>query len=266
MANESYASLAQKINEEIDKMFHGLSSITKDKFKQAITEYRKSSTTTNADVNRTESTRSHLLPSDLKQKMCQLLESELDKITSTNITKEQAKDICSCLCHSNASPREQHFQSALKEQFNKLNLQQVNAEQARDILRNIRQEMRPNHMRTRSESSMIDDRVKDEFLKDFKAKHGNEKINADEAWELLKAFDKKHHEKTHESWEKEKEKKWNEMFDEQCRELFGDAEKVQFNQQQLEDLAKKVREKWRNSCEPSPGKRFCPRSIRDEHQ
>lgn len=248
MSNDSNAVLSDKINNEIEKMFDGVSTMTKEKLKQTVDVCLKSCST-HQDANRSGTS----ITDELKKKMCQVLTTELDKINTNTISKDQAKNICACLCHlsgkdSNFSSREQHFQSALKEQFDKLNAQQINATQAKEILKNIRSPHSTNRHGT-----MIDDRVKDEFFNDFKTKFGTNKISADDAWDLIKSFDKKHHE----TFEKDKENKWDEMFNEQVEQLFGDVTKVNLNQQQVEDLAKKVREKIRADCPQHPGKRFC---------
>lgn len=262
----------EDINKDVDEIFNGQTTITKEKLKQLLEERRMSrgggggrGTGGRGGRGRGGMERSGPMRDEMKQKVAQILESELDKINSDTITKEQAKQ---ALLSFGSQAKEQwhaqidqHIQSSIKDEFSKLNVNEVNVNQARDLLRNVCHKMRPPRG---NGPSMVDDSMKNEFLTEFKSKHGTNKISADEVWELLKSLDKKHRDKMNSSegnseWEKEKEKKWNEIFNEQYKELFGDSNKTKINQQQLEELAKKIKEKLRDrpECPQHPGKRFC---------
>jgi hypothetical protein len=264
--------MEDKINEELEQIFNGQTSITKEKMKQALEEIRMRSNGGRGRGGRGGGggggrggmNRSSPMHEEMKEKVQQLLETELNKITSNTITKEQAK---SALLSFRKEAKDQwhaqkdeYIQSSIKDEFNKLNTKEVSANQARDIFRNIKQKMRqPSHG---GGPSMLDDNIKHEFLNEFKSKHGTNKINADEAWEMIKCFDKKQHDKMgccekNAEGEKDKDKKWDEIFNEQYKELFGDVNKTKINQQQLEELGKKIKEKFRQECPQHPGKRFC---------
>lgn len=264
MSNESNRWTEEEINKEIDGFFKGQTTITKEGLKQALEEYPMSRRGRGrGSRGRGGMARSGPVQDEMKKKLSQLLESELNKMTSNTITKEQAK---SALLSFNSQAKEQwhaqvdqYIQSSIKDELKKLNVQEVNANQAHDLLRNVCHKMRPSH---NGGPSMLDDNIKNEFLNEFKNKHGTNKINADEVWELMKTFDKKQHDQMgccerNAEWEKEKEKKWDDIFNEQYKELFGDGNKTKINQQQLEDLAKKIKEKLRADSPHHSGKRFC---------
>ena len=250
MANELDQPVKEKINEEIEKLFRDQPTMTKDKLKERLDECRKSCSTSHGQAPACPVT------NEAKRKMCSVLDAELEKFASNTITKEQVKTALASLTRpgkDRSSPnKEQQIQSALKEELAKLNVQQVNATQARDILREVCQKTRRGYNSAAKGASIIDESVKDEFMSDFKAKHGSNKVSADEAWELIKSFDKKHHDKKP-SAENDNEKKWDEVLN----ELLGDSNTQTFNEQQLEELAKKMREKVRGECQQHPGKRFC---------
>ncbi|CAF1346860.1 unnamed protein product [Adineta steineri] len=257
MSNESNRFM----EDEIERIFNGQTSITKEKMKQALEEFRMGRGSGNR--GRGGMNRPGPIRDEMKQKLTQLLESELDKINSDTITKEQAK---STLLSFGSQAKEQwhtqidnYIQTSIKDELSKLNVQELNANQARDLLRNISNKMRPSHG---GGPSLIDDNIKHEFMNEFKTKYGTNKINADEAWEMIKIFDKNQHDKLgccekRSDGKEEKDKKWEELFDEQFKELYGDLNKTKINQQQLEDLAKKIKEKLRQECPQHPGKRFC---------
>ena len=258
MSNESN----RWMEEEIDGFFNDRKTITKEELKRALEEYRMGRGG-RGGRGRGGMARSGPMYNEMKQKLSQLLESELDKINSNTITKEQAKSVISSFGNQAKeqwrAQKDEYIQSSIKDELNKLNIQEVNGNQARDLLRNVCHKMRPSHG---GGPSMLDDGMKNEFLNEFKTKHGTNKINADEVWEMIKSFDKKQHEKMgccerNSDWEKEKDQKWEEIFNEQYKELFGDVNKTKINQQQLEDLAKKMKEKLRADCPQHPGKRFC---------
>ena len=248
------------IEQEIDELFNGQTTITKEEMKKALEDHRMG-----RPGGRGRGGMDHLGPmqDEMKQKLGQLLESELNKINSDTITKEQAKSVLLSLRPQAKeqwrAQMDQHVQSSIKNELTKLNASEVNSGQARDLLRNISHQMRPSHG---GGPSMIDDNMKNEFLAEYKAKHGTNKIGVDEVWDIVKSFDKKQHEKMgccerNSDWEKEKDNKWEKVFNEQYKELFGDVEKTKVNQQQLEQLAKNVKEKLRADYPQHPGKRFC---------
>lgn len=261
MATELNQPVKDKINEEIEKLFRDQTTMTKEKLKERLDECRKSCSNNHGQGQACPVT------SEAKKKLCQVLDVELEKITSTTISKEQVKTALASLTSPGKDRRspttELTVQSVLKEELSKLNVHHVSATQARDILREVCQKTQlAQSSSTPKGASVIDDSVKEEFMNDFKAKHGNNKVTAEEVWELIKAFDKKHHEKKP-AGEKETdkkpavEKKWDDVFNEQLKELFGDATKKTLNEQQLEELAKKVQEKFGAECSQHPGKRFC---------
>jgi hypothetical protein len=257
--------MEDKMNEQIEQMFNGQNVITKEKMKQALEEFRMGRRGSGSGRGRGRGgmNRSGPMHDEMKQKISQILESELDKINSKTITKEQAKaTLLSFRSQAKDQWHEQidnHIQSSIKDELNKLNLTEVNANQARDLLRNISHKMRSSHG---GGPAVLDDSMKQEFMNEFKTKHGTNKINVDEVWDMIKFFDKKQHDKMgccekNSDREKDKEKKWEELFNEQYKQLFGDLNKTKINQQQLEDLNKKIREKLRQDCPQHPGKRFC---------
>ncbi len=267
MSNESNQWMADAMNKEIDGFFNGQTTITKEKLKQALEEYRKGrgggGGRGRGGRGRGGMNRSGPMHDEMKQKLSELLESELNKINSNTITKEQAKS--ALLAFRNQAKEQwhaqvdQHIQSSIKDELNKLNVTEVNANQARDLLRNVFRKMRPSHG---GGPAMLDDNMKNEFMNEFKSKYGTNKISGDEAWELIKVFDKKQHDKMgccekNSEWEKEKDKKWEEIFNEQYKQSIGDLNKTKINQQQLEDLAKKIKEKHRSDSPHQSGKRIC---------
>lgn len=235
------------IEQEIDAFFNGQTTITKEELKKALEEHRMG--------RRRGMDRSGPIQDDMKQKLSQLLESELNKINSNTITREQAKSVLSSFGRQAKeqwrAQMDQHLQSSIKNELAKLDVSEINASQARDLLHNVSHQMRPPHG---GGSSMIDDNMKNEFLTEFKSKHGTNKIGVDEVWELMKSFDKKQHEKMDCC---ERNSDWEKIFNEQYKELFGDVEKTKVNQQQLEQLAKSIKEKLRADSSQHPGKRFC---------
>jgi len=266
MSNESNGWTEEEMNKQIDEFFNGQTTITKEQLKKSLEEYRMGrggGRGGRGGRGRGGMNRSGPMHEEMKQKLSQLLESELNKINSNTITKEQAK---SALLSFGSQAKEQwhtqidqNIQSSIKDEFKKLNVTEINANQARDLLRNISNKMRPSHG---GGPSPLDDNMKNEFMNEFKIKYSTNKITGDEVWELIKSFDKKQHDKMgccekNSEWEKDKEKKWEEIFNEQYKELFGDLNKVKINQQQLEDLAKKLREKLRAEHQQNPGKRLC---------
>jgi hypothetical protein len=245
MSNESNQRMEDKMNrmnEEIERIFNGQTTITKEKMKQALEESRMGRGGRGRG-GRGGMNRSDPAHDEMKRKMSQLLETELNKIGSTTITKEQAK---SALLSFGTQAKDQwhmqmdqQMQTSIKDELTKLNAHEISSTQARDLLRNACHKMRPSHG---GGPSMLDDNMKNEFLNEFKTKHGSNKISVDEAWEMIKCFDKKQHDKMgccekNSDSDKEKDKKWDEMFN--------------------EDLAKKIREKLRQEWSQNPGKRVC---------
>jgi hypothetical protein len=253
------------MEEKIDEFFNGKNTITKEELKKALEDFRMGRGGGGGRGGRGKGAmnRSGPIQEEMKQKLTQLLESELNKINSNSITKEQAKSVLSSF-GSQAKEQwhaqmDQYIQSSIKDELTKLNINEVNGNQARDLLRNISRKMRPTHVG--GSPAMLDDNMKNEFMNEFKSKYGTNKISGDEAWELIKVFDKKQHDKMgccekNAEWEKEKDKKWEDIYNEQYKELFGDLNK-KINQQQLEDLAKKIKEKFRQDWPQNSGKRFC---------
>jgi hypothetical protein len=267
MSKESNRWTEEEMNKEIDGFFNGQTTITKEGLKKALEEFRMNrggGRGGRGGRGRGGMNRSSPMHEEMKQKISELLESELNKINSNTITKEQAK--AALLSFGTQAKQQwraqvdQHIQSSIKEELTKLKVQEVNANQARDILHNVCHKMRPTHG---GGPAMLDDSMKNEFMNEFKTKHNANKITADEAWDLIKVFDKKQHDKMgccekNAEWEKEKEKKWEEIFNEQFKELTGDLDKTKLNQQQLEDLAKKMKEKLRSDySQQQSGKRLC---------
>ncbi len=261
MSNES----KRWMEEEIDELFNNKNAVTKEDFKKTLEAYRANRGGGGRGGGRGGRGRGGMHRSgpmydEMKEKLGQLLESELNKINSNSITKEQAKSVLTSF-GSQAKEQwhaqvDQYIQSSIKDELTKLNIQEVNANQARDLLRNVCHNMRPSH------GVVLDDNMKNEFMNEFKAKYGTNKVSVDEVWELMKLFDKKQHDKMdsnekNSEWEKEKEHKWDEIFNQQYKELYGDLNKTKLNQQQLEDLAKKIKDKLRAECPQHPGKRFC---------
>jgi hypothetical protein len=257
MSNDS----KQIVEEEIEELFKTKNTITKEELKKFFDEFRKS----HSRHGRGRGGTNHAGPmhEEMRQKLAQLLETELNKINSNSITKEQAKAVLTSF-GSQAKEQwhaqiDQYIQSSIKDELTKLNTQEVNGNQARDLLRNVCHKMRSAHS---GGPAMLDDNMKNEFMNEFKSKHGTNKISADEVWELMKLFDKKQHDKMgccqkNTEWDKVKDQKWDEIFNQQYKELFGDINKSKLNQQQLEELAKKIKEKLREDCPQHPGKRFC---------
>ncbi|UJR25762.1 hypothetical protein I4U23_007116 [Adineta vaga] len=258
MSNESN----RLIDEEIERIFNGKTVITTERFKEVFEEFQNDRTPS-ANRGRGAMSRPTPIHDDVKQKINLILGPELDKIKSNTITKEQAKTIL--LAWRNRSKEEwhshmsNHIQSSIKDEMKKRNIHEVNAEQAHDIVRMICHQMSESHVGT---PSVLDDSNKHEFLNEFKTKHGTSKIDADEVWEMIKVFDKKQHDKMgccekNSELNKESEKKWNELFNEQYKELFGDQNNTKINEQQLGELANRMKEKNRQDCIQHPGKRFC---------
>jgi hypothetical protein len=262
MSNEANRNMEDKVNEELEQIFNGQTSVTKEKMRQALEGMRGGGGGGRGRGGRGRGGMDRSSPShdDMKNKACPFLECELKKINSNTITKEQAKSV---LLAAGKQAKEQwraqkdeQVQSSIKDELNKLNLQEVNATQARDLLRNVCQKMCSPHG---CGPSVLDDSMKQEFMNEFKNKHGANKINADEVWEMIKSCDKKQHEKMgcekNCERDKDKDKKWEEIFNEQFKESFGDLNKTKINQQQLEELARKVKDKCRQECAQQPGKR-----------
>lgn len=249
------------MDEEIERIFNGQTEVTKEKLKQSLEEFRNRRNSSGR--GRGAMHRVGPLHDEMKQKMNQILESELDKITSNTISKEHAKSILSAF-RTQAKDQwhaqiDSYIQTSIKDEMKKLNVHEVNASQAHDLLRTICHRMKPSHGGT---PAALDDSIKNEFLNEFKSKHGSNKIGADEVWEMVKHFDTKQHDKMgccekNSQWDSEREKKWDEIFYEQYKELFGEKNNSKINEQQLEELAKKLKEKFRQECPQHPGKRFC---------
>ena len=257
MSNES----KRFMDEEIERIFNGQTEITKEKLKQTLEEFHNGYD----GLGRGHSIvhRAAPLNNEMKQKTNRLLESELDKITSNTISKEHAKSILSAL---RTQMKDQwhvqvdnHIQTCIKDEMKKLNVHEVSASQAHDLLRTICHRMKPSHGGT---PAVLDDSVKNEFLNEFKSKHGSNQIGAEEVWEMVKDFDKKQHDRMgccekNSQWDSQREKKWDEIFHEQYKELFGEKNNSKVNEQQLEELAKRLKEKFQQECPQHPGKRFC---------
>ena len=251
--------MKQIVEEEIEELFKTKNTITKDELKTFFEDFRKN----HSRHGRGRMNHAGPMHEEMRQKVAQLFETELNKINSNAITKDQAKVVLATLGNQAKeqwhAQIEQYIQTSIKDELTKLNTQEVNATQARDVLRNICHKMRPAHS---GGPAALDDNMKNEFTNEFKSKHGTNKIGADEVWELVKLFDKKQHDKMgccerNAEWDKAKEQKWDEIFNQQYKELYGDANKGKINQQQLEDLAKKIKEKLREDFPQNPGKRFC---------
>lgn len=268
MSIKSIRYTEEDVDKIIDEFFNGQTTISKKKFGEDLDNYRSNRGGRGGGRGgrggRGGLDRSNPIREEMKQKFAELLESELNKINSDTVTKDQAKQ--ALLSFSSQAKEQWHaqmdqlIQSSIQDELKKLKVNEVSSNQARDLLRNINNKMRPSHG---GPPSMFDDRTKNEFLSEFKNKYGTKQVSADDVWELLQHFEKKQHEKMHSSdehseWEKEKEKKWEEIFNEQFKELAGDTNK-KLNQEQLEQLAKKIKEKFRDrsECPQHPGKRFC---------
>ncbi|CAF0855588.1 unnamed protein product [Adineta ricciae] len=251
----------RSMDEEIERIFNGKIEITKEKLKQTLEELLNKYNS----LRRSHSAihRAAPLHNEMKQEPNQLLESELDKITSNTISKEHAKSILSALRTQMKDQWHAHIdsyiQTSIKDEMKKLNVHEVNVSQAHDLLRTICHRMKPSHDGT---PAVLDDSVKNDFLNEFKSKHGSNKISAEEVWEIVKDFDKKQHDKMgccekNSQWDSQREKKWDEIFHEQYKELFGEKNNSKVNEQQLEELAKRLKEKFQQECPQHPGKRFC---------
>ena len=162
MSNES----KRFMDEEIERIFNGQTEITKEKLKQTLEEFHNGYN----GLGRGHSIvhRAAPLNNEMKQKTNRLLESELDKITSNTISKEHAKSILSAL---RTQMKDQwhvqvdnHIQTCIKDEMKKLNVHEVSASQAHDLLRTICHRMKPSHGGT---PAVLDDSVKNDFLNEF---------------------------------------------------------------------------------------------------
>jgi len=243
------------VEKEIERLFDGKPTITKEQLRQAIDENAKR-----------RGHRGHGGPvkEEMKQKFTDLLTSEINKIDSNAITKEQAKSFLSSFGDQAKEQWHTHMdeqlQSTIKNELTKLNTNEIDANKARDLLRNIGKTMRP-PQRHGGSPAILNDDMKTEFLNQFKSIPGADKVNTEEVWKLMKAFDKQQHDKMgccerEVEWEKDKDKRWEEAYDAAFKKVVGDSSK-KLDQQQIERLAKAIKEEFRSDFPRHPGKRFC---------